>query len=358
MRKNKWKVPPLVGQVVRLDPEWNSYSTYNRGQAKGDPGIITSIHTRRDRNRIDQLTTYRYADINVQWANGHTNSYTTRDVLPIGNFFADLKYYSGLSYTTIYNQIEIETQIMLYGEDTVEVNEESRKKDFSKLLSRADNLYNSSISSSPRSLEDIKASLQKAIDTPEKRIDIDLFFAKANEQWDNNVAAQEMHENLMHFPFEAEEQVFETTTQAEASMPEPPPNVRRDTETYDEYLTRIARDGVEINGFDIEYAMSMGMGVPDNGNPPPQPVQYQQVFRQEHVEEEGGIYRYAPTHPVTGVAARGVEVAVEGSTLSRAMERYISQNQAANASDQEQVGEVNTRLTDDVARTFFGSDDD
>lgn len=101
-----WILPPILGQVVMVDPGGRDAQNYGDQSGHG-MGYVSSVNTdiRMAWHRISE-DTKNAQEMRVIWDNGRENVYRIRDLLPFANKYKDLAKYSFNRGDSIFGEVE------------------------------------------------------------------------------------------------------------------------------------------------------------------------------------------------------------------------------------------------------------
>lgn len=193
-----WHTLPVVGQVVRLNPAHDDYSEYNRRQARGDLGVIIRRH-----NDVDTIAEIRRkikgvsgASLDVQWQNGHRNTYRDTALLPINGVFLDFRVIANYPYTTEVDKRRAEYGIFVEGSTRYsKVNKQNRTYRQSEILDTC-NRWETSTEKDATIIANLMYNTKLQLDAEEHIIPTDTFFSRAeylfNKEEEGNLSSEDM----------------------------------------------------------------------------------------------------------------------------------------------------------------------
>ena len=194
-----WHTLPVVGQVVRLNPEHEDYDEYNRRQARGDLGVITRVkHEEVDIHAeiARKLNGVSGVGVSVQWQNGHSNAYRDIALLPVVGAFLDFRVIANYPYTTEQEKRQAEYAVFMEGSTRFsKVRKETRSIRQSDILDVCTR-HEANTEKDATIIANLMYNTKLQMDYTERIIPTDTFFSRAeylfNKEEEGNLSSVDM----------------------------------------------------------------------------------------------------------------------------------------------------------------------
>lgn len=149
--ENMWILPPLVGQRVILNPEYENYNRYNQRQAKDNAGTVIFSDERVEKRWGElSLSTRNSISISVKWDNGNTYDYRLSALLPIDapiEIMTTISFEDGSEFVLRESELEEVKDRKIIKEGRLVHRETNNKGEREEVLKRLSSFYKDYISS-------------------------------------------------------------------------------------------------------------------------------------------------------------------------------------------------------------------